>query len=35
MSKLYPFSTVKHSHDIEYRRNRVYIEMREQEDDRK
>ena len=35
MSKLYPFSTAKHAHDIEYRRNRVYIEMREQEDDRK
>ena len=34
MSKLYPFSTAKHAHDIEYRLNRVYIEMREQEDDR-
>lgn len=33
-NKLYPFSTAKHAHDIEYRRNRVYIEMRESEDDR-
>lgn len=31
--KLYPFSTAKHAHDIEYRRNRVYIEIREYEDD--
>lgn len=32
-TKLYPFSTAKHAHDIEYRRNKVYIEMREWEDD--
>ena len=32
-TKLYPFSTQKHAHDIEYRRNRAYIEMRDYEDD--
>lgn len=32
MSKLYPFSVQKHAHDIEFRRNRVFIEMREIED---
>lgn len=25
--KLYPFSTIKHAHDIEYRRNRVKNEL--------
>lgn len=24
MSKLYPFSTQKHAHDVEFRRNRVF-----------
>ena len=32
-TKLYPFSTTKHAHDIEYRRNRAFIEMREWEED--
>lgn len=31
-AKLYPFSTAKHAHDIEYRYNRTHIEMREYED---
>lgn len=26
-TKLYPFSTAKHAHDIEYRRNRVKNEL--------
>ena len=26
-TKLYPFSTIKHAHDIEYRRNRVKNEL--------
>ncbi len=32
MAKLYPFSMKKHAHDIEFRRNRVYNEMRDFED---
>lgn len=28
-TKLYPFSVQKHAHDIEYRRNRLYCEMRD------
>ena len=31
MSKLHPFSVRKHAHDIEYRRNRVFVEMRDAE----
>lgn len=29
MRKLYPFSAQKHAHDIEYRRNHVFIEIRD------
>ena len=27
--KLYPFSVQKHAHDIEYRKNRLFCEMRD------
>lgn len=30
-TKLYPFSAQKHAHSIEFRRNRVYCEMRDME----
>ena len=29
--KLYPFSTQKHAHSIEFRRNRIYCEMHDME----
>lgn len=29
--KLYPFSVQKHAHDIEYRKNRVWLTMRDME----
>ena len=30
-TKLYPFSAQKHAHSIEFRRNRIYNEMRDME----